>query len=233
MPSTCSVITLYTRSSSEGLETKVLGVQSEGLPTESSSRTPATSASKSPRPAARERAEFGHRGGLLVLAQLAPLRVVPCLACELRYQDQVGLRAHTDHVFCYRGRSPGLATRAAPPPWRWPCPIQKGHHWPAFRKAHHPGVGAWARSGSMTLMAIVTPNRDLGRLARGDARWLRSRHGRVLVDCRRPDRSRVVPIWRGAGAWTRWRSSVGILRSRRGEALKLSGGLVLLAIGGR
>ena len=35
------------------------------------------------------------------------------------------------------------------------------------------------------------------------------------------------------GAWTRWRSSVGILRSRRGEALRLSGGLlVLLAIGG-
>ena len=33
------------------------------------------------------------------------------------------------------------------------------------------------------------------------------------------------------GAWTRWRSSVGALRSRRGEALKLSGGLALLAIG--
>lgn len=34
------------------------------------------------------------------------------------------------------------------------------------------------------------------------------------------------------GAWTRWRSSVGILRSRRGDTLRLSGGLVLLAIGG-
>jgi len=33
------------------------------------------------------------------------------------------------------------------------------------------------------------------------------------------------------GAWTRWRTSVGTLRSRRGEALKLSGGLALLAIG--
>ena len=33
------------------------------------------------------------------------------------------------------------------------------------------------------------------------------------------------------GAWTRWRSSVGALWSRRGEALKLSGGLALLAIG--
>jgi hypothetical protein len=39
--------------------------------------------------------------------------VVPCLACELRYQDPVGPRALTDHVFYYRGRSPGLATRAS------------------------------------------------------------------------------------------------------------------------
>ena len=34
------------------------------------------------------------------------------------------------------------------------------------------------------------------------------------------------------GAWTRWRSSVGTLRSRRGEALRVSGGLALLAIVG-
>src|SRR5271165_2392836 len=45
-PSTCSVITSSTRSFPEGLETKVPGAQSEGRPTENSSRTPATLASK-------------------------------------------------------------------------------------------------------------------------------------------------------------------------------------------
>ena len=33
------------------------------------------------------------------------------------------------------------------------------------------------------------------------------------------------------GAWRQWRASVGVLRSRRGEALRLSGGLVLLVVG--
>jgi len=104
---------------------------------------------------------------LLVLGQLAPLRVVPCLACELRYQDPVGPRALTDHVFYYRGRSPGLATRASAVALVMSHP--EGSSLAAFRKAHHPGAGAWARSRTMTLMAVVTPNRDLGRLGRGDA----------------------------------------------------------------
>ena len=34
------------------------------------------------------------------------------------------------------------------------------------------------------------------------------------------------------GAWTRWRASVRILRSRRGEALKLFSELALLVVGG-
>ena len=34
------------------------------------------------------------------------------------------------------------------------------------------------------------------------------------------------------GAWTRWRASVRVLRSRRGEAIRLSGGLVLPVAGG-
>ena len=34
------------------------------------------------------------------------------------------------------------------------------------------------------------------------------------------------------GAWTRWRASVGLLRSRRKEALGLFGGLALLVAGG-
>ena len=34
------------------------------------------------------------------------------------------------------------------------------------------------------------------------------------------------------GAWTRWRASVRVLRSRRGEALGLFGGLALLVVGG-
>ena len=58
---------------------------------ENSSRTPATSASKTPG-RRRERAELGHRGGLLVLGQLAPLRVVPChpASCATRIRSVSG-----------------------------------------------------------------------------------------------------------------------------------------------
>jgi len=48
-------VTSHTRSFSEGSETKVPGVNSEGLPHGDSPRTPASSASRSPRPAARSR----------------------------------------------------------------------------------------------------------------------------------------------------------------------------------
>jgi hypothetical protein len=33
------------------------------------------------------------------------------------------------------------------------------------------------------------------------------------------------------GAWTRWRASVGVLRTRRSETLKLFGGAALLVLG--
>jgi len=47
------------------------------------------------RPAARELTEFGHRGVLLVLGQLAPSGMVPCGPGELGDEDTVGARSGT------------------------------------------------------------------------------------------------------------------------------------------
>jgi hypothetical protein len=55
-------------------------------------------------PAARERLEFSHRGGLLVAGELAPLRPVPRLTRQLRDEDTVSLRTIIGHVFEYRTR---------------------------------------------------------------------------------------------------------------------------------
>jgi hypothetical protein len=52
----------------------------------------ATSASRSAR-AACELAELGYRGGLLVVGQVAPLRPVPGLPCELGDEETVVIGA--------------------------------------------------------------------------------------------------------------------------------------------
>ncbi len=46
-------------------------------------------------PAVGERAEFGHRGGLLVLGQLAPPGVMPCRAGELCDEETIGIGTGT------------------------------------------------------------------------------------------------------------------------------------------
>jgi hypothetical protein len=46
-------------------------------------------------PPARELTEFGHRGVLLVLGQLAPSGMVPCGPGELGDEDAVGARSGT------------------------------------------------------------------------------------------------------------------------------------------
>jgi hypothetical protein len=64
--------------------------------------------------AARERGKLGHRGGLLVAGELAPLRPEPRLAGELGYQDPVSLRTRIDHAFEYRTKSRhGIRSSAA------------------------------------------------------------------------------------------------------------------------
>ncbi len=81
-------------------------------------------------------------------------------------------------------------------------------------------------------MAIVTPDRDLGYLGRGDFRW--SRSGMFVFWLIAAGLAGLVLYRWGEmrGAWTRWRASVGVLKSRRGEALKLLSGLLLLLAGG-
>ncbi|SRR6266851_1464329 len=58
-------------------------------------------------PAAREIAQRGHRGGLLVAGELPPPGTVAGLPRELRYQDPVSLRTIIEHAFEYRTRPPG------------------------------------------------------------------------------------------------------------------------------
>ena len=84
----------------------------------------------------------------------------------------------------------------------------------------------------MTLVAIVTPNRDLGRLGRGDARWSRSCMVVFWLIAAGLTGLALYRFGELRGAWTRWRASVRVLRSRRGEALGLFGGLALLVVGG-
>ncbi len=53
-------------------------------------------------PAAGERAEFGHRGSLLVLGQVAPPGVMPCRAGELGDEETIGIGAGTTVVHLAR-----------------------------------------------------------------------------------------------------------------------------------
>ena len=81
-------------------------------------------------------------------------------------------------------------------------------------------------------MAIVTPNRDLGPLGRGDARGSGSCMVVLWLIAAGLTGLALYKFGELRGAWTRWRASVGILRSRRSEALGLLSGLVLLVAGG-
>ncbi len=60
-------------------------------------------------PAARELAQRGYRGGLLVRGELTPLRVMLRLAVELGDENPVGLRASVDYAFeCRTGPDPAV-----------------------------------------------------------------------------------------------------------------------------
>ena len=67
---------------------------SSGSPSLVPSKIPATSASRSARPAASD-AEFGQRGRLLVPGERAPPGAMPRLAGQLSHQDPVGISAGT------------------------------------------------------------------------------------------------------------------------------------------